>query len=95
MSPFRVSELTIKLWPSQAASPQFDKPTALVLARLAGLALLALVVACWLGRSEEKSRTANGLVAAMTLEPSRSFPTPGSAWGSSPHSFGRLPCFTR
>ena len=59
--------LALLLWPSQTASPLFDTPTALVLGRLAGLALLALGVACWLRRSEEKSRTANGLVAAMLL----------------------------
>jgi hypothetical protein len=59
--------LALLLWPFVSASAQFDTPAALVLGRLAGLALLALGVACWLGRREEKSRAANGLVAAMLL----------------------------
>lgn len=59
--------LALLFLPSQAASPLFDTSTALVLGRLAGLALLALGTACWLGRSDEKTGTVNGLVVAMLL----------------------------
>ena len=59
------------LLPSQVASLAFGSPlgtpTALVLCRLAGVALLALGVACWLGRSKGKSGTGNALVGAMLL----------------------------
>ena len=63
--------LAMLLLPSQAASLLFGSalgtPSALVVGRLAGVALLTLGVGCWLGRSEEKSRTGNALVGAMLL----------------------------
>jgi hypothetical protein len=63
--------LAMLLLPSQAASLLFGSslgtPTALVVGRLAGVALLTLGVGCWLGRGEEKSRTGNALVGAMLL----------------------------
>jgi hypothetical protein len=44
-----------------------DAPAALVVARMTGVALLSLGVACWLARNDEKSRAAVGVVAAMLL----------------------------
>ena len=42
-----------------------DAPAALTIARVAGVALIALGVACWLARSDGHSRAARGLVGAM------------------------------
>ena len=44
-----------------------DSPAALAVARVAGVALLALGVACWLARHDGQSRAAKGLVGAMVL----------------------------
>jgi hypothetical protein len=44
-----------------------DSPAAVTLGRLAGAALLALGVACWLARGDAQSRAARGLIAAMTF----------------------------
>lgn len=44
-----------------------DPPVALVVARIAGVALVALGVACWLTGKEAASRAARGLMTAMLL----------------------------
>ena len=44
-----------------------DASGGLVVARIAGVALLSLGVACWLARNDALSRTARGVIAAMLL----------------------------
>jgi len=44
-----------------------DSPVAMAVARVAGAALLALGVACWLAASDTESCAARGVVSAMAL----------------------------
>ena len=44
-----------------------DAPAALVVARIAGAALISLGGACWLARNDGPNRAGAGLVAAMLL----------------------------
>src|SRR5438128_10894006 len=44
-----------------------DTSAAVMLARVAGAALLALGVACWLARDDTQSRATRGLVVAMLM----------------------------
>lgn len=44
-----------------------DTPAALTVARVAGVALLAIGLACWLARSDGASRAARGLVTGLLL----------------------------
>ena len=44
-----------------------DAPVALTVARVAGVALLALGVGCWFARNDVQSRATRGVVGAMVL----------------------------
>ena len=44
-----------------------EAPASLTVARVAGTALLALGVACWLARNDTQSSAARGVVSAMLL----------------------------
>jgi hypothetical protein len=44
-----------------------EAPAALVVARMAGAALLSLGCACWLARNDGPNRAVSGMVAAMLL----------------------------
>jgi len=44
-----------------------DTPGALIVARVAGAALVSLGIACWLARADVESRAALGIVAAMSF----------------------------
>jgi len=46
---------------------QLDTPVELTIARVVGVALLAISTACWLARLEDHSRVAKGLVGAMVI----------------------------
>jgi hypothetical protein len=46
---------------------QLDNPTALIVGRVAGIALLSLVIACWMARNDAQNPVAKGLVAGMLL----------------------------
>jgi hypothetical protein len=49
------------------AGAALDPPGGLLIARVAGAALLALGLACWIAREDDGSRATRGLVAAMLL----------------------------
>jgi hypothetical protein len=63
--------LALVLAPSGVASfllgSPLDTPAALLVGRVAGVALLALGIACWLARRDEPGRAAAGLIAPMLL----------------------------
>jgi hypothetical protein len=52
---------------SLLAGAVLDTPGGLVVARVAGAALLALSLACWLTRDERPGRATRGIIAAMLL----------------------------
>jgi len=63
--------LAIGIWPSEAVAlllgSSLDTLPALTVGRLAGVALLALGIACWFARLDGKSQAATGLIASMLL----------------------------
>jgi hypothetical protein len=63
--------LVLVLLPSAVVSillgASLDMPGGLVVARIAGAALLSLGMACWIARHDAQTRAAKGLVAAMLL----------------------------
>jgi hypothetical protein len=63
--------LALMTWPSAAVmlllGSSLDTSAGLILGRVAGTALLALGVACWLTRHDAESRPAAGLIIAMLL----------------------------
>jgi hypothetical protein len=63
--------LALLIWPSLTVTfllgSSLDTAAALTLGRVAGAALLALGVACWLARHDGQSRAATGLIAAILL----------------------------
>ena len=63
--------LVLVAFPSRLATlllgSSLDGPVALTVARVAGVALLALGVACWLARHDGESPAAKGLVGGMLL----------------------------
>ena len=66
-----VTGLMLVALPSQLATlllgSSLDSPAPLTIARVAGVALFALAVTCWLTRHDGQSPAARGLVAAMAL----------------------------
>jgi hypothetical protein len=63
--------VTLVLLPSALAAillgASLDTLGGLVVARVAGVALLSLSVVCWLSRDDGQSRAARGVIAAMLL----------------------------
>ena len=46
---------------------QLDTPTAVIVGRVAGVALLSLLIACWVARNDVQSPVVRGVVAGMLL----------------------------
>jgi uncharacterized membrane protein len=63
--------LALAIVPSAAASlllgSPLDSPVGLAVARIGGVALISLAIACWLARDDAESRAAKGLAAAMLV----------------------------
>jgi hypothetical protein len=61
--------LALALFPSLLISlllgSLLDAPAGIVVARMAGSALLAMGIACWLARNNSESRAATGLIMAL------------------------------
>jgi hypothetical protein len=53
--------------PTLLFGPEIDTPTGSTVARIAGVSLLAIGVACWLARHDGQSSAARGLVGGLLL----------------------------
>jgi hypothetical protein len=53
--------------PSLVFGPAIDTPTGSTVARVAGAALLAIGVACWLARHDGQSHAARGIVGGLVV----------------------------
>jgi hypothetical protein len=66
-----VTGLTLVAFPSPIVTlllgSSLDGPAPLTIARVAGVALVALALTCWLTRHDVQSRAARGLIAGMVL----------------------------
>ena len=66
-----VTGLALVALPSRLATlllgSPLDTPAASTLARVAGVALIALAVTCWLARHDGEGRAARGLVGALVF----------------------------
>jgi len=59
--------LALSAAPSLVFGPAIDTPTGSTVARIAGAALLAIGVACWLARHDGQSRAGRGLVGGLVV----------------------------
>jgi hypothetical protein len=59
--------LALLATPSLVFGPAIETPTGMTVARIAGAALLAIGVACWLARHEGQSRAISGLVGGLVV----------------------------
>ena len=59
--------LSPPLVPRLLLAASLEEPAAMIVSRVAGAALLALSVACWISRDDGASRAQRGLVAALLI----------------------------
>jgi len=66
-----ITGLLLVILPSQITTlllgSTIDSPVALTIARVAGIALLALGIACWIARNDNQSNAVKGLIVALIV----------------------------